>query len=1560
MPHFDQLDAPKKGKPIKSAFDSESFDAAGTIHVAGLVGSATISPSGRDVALASPEGLTVIDLDSPYNPPRRLSSHGSPWLVTDVQWSPFAARDYWVVSTANHRALVWNLNLRDDSASGAIEHSLQGHSRAITDINWSAYHPDQLASCAVDGYVHCWDLRRPRQPVLTFCDWFAGATQVKYNRQDPHILASSHDRWLHIWDERRSCEPLKSISAHTSKIYGIDWNRTRSTGIVTCSLDKHIKFWDYGSDQDVPERVIRTQFPVWRARHTPFGRGLLAMPQNEPGDLYLYDQRPPPEDPGEGPTEPVAVFPGHGNHKAKEFLWRSRGGITDDGLDERDFQLVSWGEDNELRLQQVDPSILESVGYVKGMPATKNLVLTRKGAAYKTFRTVGDHIIRDRRSGTMSDPRNSAQYRQSALTMGMRSGPTTYSKLGAAWKGSSMKAKSASKEMDRSQAHIGWMKGIMMNKRKTSTDSPRRADSKDSSMFSPGYMDDDKWGDPETIQEEFLRISTQLPKVKWEHIDMDNLTLKASLNGPWGANGEPIFIKVTVDIPSNYPKFRAPTFFIEKTGFMSARTHRKIEHEIHELCQQFLERKQNCLDVAFSYLLGEIDLAASTNFFKNVKDLDDPLDGLDSESSSEDENDIPAGGSASMSQELPPHAEADSTLAPNNRPAIPPLPRFCGARFANDGRLVCFFPTKEEKARALFSTSVEPLRERSKGEPVFAGFGRLAHDSPPGKRYGQDDMSATDDQSDSDDSTVSSSSSDSGSTSINKMSLWYQPRHRFKRTWSDNRSVRSSGGGTGVGTGTGTGSFRRRPGARSKNVISLHDTSDLLPAKKEFAREYAIFGDGAQVCEHNAQVAEKHGCQDLVDVWRYLSLILRRDIPLEFSNMDPHRNSILIIARHALARFRHEDSPGVRDVGGKDTAVFSGRVKWGNHPLARHFISDLFEYYEKTADIQMLAMLSCIFSEAFTEDSVAYAESRMTQPDTPLPMKTPAFSLDYFPTDASLWNLDGRSQTNSAIATPRTLHTPIRYSGSQGSAEEVLWAGDPGSNSYSCGETPPNRGFREYLGEGDQAPPSLSTSPSGRTLSRANSGLASNFAINLPRPFSGVATGTTTAASSPPNHGRKRPSPADTVLSTPAPGGGAGGGAFGNVTWGHSTVVGDSGTTRTSLSDDEVSREELFSLVPIGVSVHLEDQTIFDDDGWMTAPLLEPCRSDMYATYRYVYAEMLQMWNQPLARLEIMKFNVLQQQQQAQGGGALDDFHETYSIADTSTTIQQHHHELHHEQQQQQQQQPHNASQILLGKKEQLQALVASGRGLDVTGVCRVHETQLEPLKYISATATRLGGAVGTCDRCRRNQTQLLCVYCREPVDALYPPCLGCGCAFHDACLAEWHAAGETSCPAGDECNCVEEASMGQVESWAAMMGALRKGQHQQPGVVAAGGFMGRGLVLPPPAIGEPVDFDAVATDNGDGYYDDDDGGDDDERGGWESVRSASGIPSRMQGGGGGGTAMSAARISLGNRLKKSAGDTAAAWTRASSLRRARGGGGVGGAVVNGSGSNPGSWRSAR
>lgn len=1385
--------------------------------------------------------------------------------MVDVQWSPFAARDYWVVSTANHRALVWNLNLREDGSSGAIEHSLQGHSRAITDINFSAHHPDLLATCSVDGYVHCWDLRRPRQPVVTFCDWFAGATQVKYNRQDPHVLASSHDRWLHIWDERWARDPIKSISAHTSKIYGLDWNRTRSTGLVTCSLDKSIKFWDYGNDVDQPEKIIKTDYPVWRARHTPFGWGLLAMPQNEPGDLYLYDRRWDENDPIDAPMDPVAVFPGHGDHKAKEFLWRSRGGISDEGMDNREFQLVSWGTDNELRLHCIDANILSSVGHVKDAPVRKNLNLTRQGAAYKTFRTMDDSSHRDRQGATMSDPRPtnpSINPGQSALTMNMGPSAPQNRKASMPWKGPSMKARVATDTVvDRNQSQIGWMKGITMTKRKSSAEGQKRQASKDSGILPHGYLDDE-WWEPDTIQDELLRVSQQIPKVQWENIDMDNLALNASLKGPWGVGGETIFIQVKIDIPTQYPKLKAPRFFVERTSFMPEETHKKINREVNQLAEQFLQRKQNCLEVAFTYLLGEVDLESSTTFFKNVRDLDDELGGLGDESSSEDDEDIPAGGSASMSQELVPHGDASTTLAPLNRTIMPPPPRTCGARFSHNGRLVCFFPSKEEKARALFSTSIELSKERPKGEPVFAGFGRLTHDLPSRHKYANDDGSITEDQSDSDESDdTSSSSSSSESTSIHKMSLWYHPSRQLRKTWSEDRSIRSSGGGTGtgIGTGTGTGTSRRRLG-RPRNLISIYNLQAELPSKREFAQEYAIFGDGAEVCEHNARVAEKYGCIDLMHVWCYLALLLKTGVPLEVLAGNQGEDSILVIARETSQKQTADDQGLVTNPLEMGSSDISGRVKWGQHPLAVDFIRDLFEYYEKLADVQMLAMLSCIFSETSAEDGLAYVESQLPAPETPLPMKAPSFSLDYFPTDATAWNLygNGRSHTNSAVTTPGTLHTPVHFAGSPAS-DDAAWNGDPDSNSYSCGETPPAHN-RSMTGD-TEGNSTVSKSPTSKMVQRVNSGLASAFTANLPRSF------TRTHSSSPPSQGRKKPSPAEVILNSLAP-------SVSNTAWGSSNPMNDSSGGRTSLSDDEYRRDDPLPLVPFDVNVIVENQTLFDDDGWLTTALLEPSRASILANYRYAYAEMLQMWDQPLARLEIMKFNVLEENVPLRAMES--SYGDNFSIPEggSSTTIH-----------------PRTgSSSIVMGKKDQLQALVMSGRGLDVTGVCRVHEIQLEPARYIKS-GVNIGGAVGICDRCHFTQDQLRCVYCLEPIDALYPPCLSCGCASHEKCLEEWHAAGETMCPAGDECNCVEEAANGQVESWAALQGAMLKAQKQ--------------LSVSSPALEASDEEDLENAD-------------------WERV--AHRVPSKI---GGNGNLSSPSSLTFG-RLRKSAGT----WSRASSLRR--------------------------
>lgn len=1290
--------------------------------------------------------------------------------------------------------------MQEDRSRGAIEHTLHGHTRAITDINFSAHHPDMLATCAVDGYVHCWDLRRPRQPVLSFCDWFAGATQVKWNRQDPHILASSHDRWLRIWDDRKGAVPLRSINAHESKIYGIDWNRTKTTRVVTCSLDKSIKFWDYGNDLDEPERIIRTNFPVWRARHAPFGHGLLAMPQDTPGNLHLYEGQTNEESNKDSAFPPIVTFPGHGDNKVKDFLWRSRGGVTDEGIDNREFQLVSWGEDNRLRLQHVDPDILEKAGHVKGSKIRKNLNVTRRGAVYKTFRTL-ENVSSEKKHAPFAGPRpGSSGLKVSALGSAMKKMtlPQNRRAHGMVRAPIVTGKERGIKPDDPNQKQIGWMSGIKFNKQETSGDRQRRASSRKFSLLNPDFEEDRAWTSPESLHDEIIRIHDQLPKITFDDVNMDQRTVVVSMNGPWGEEGNAIYIKVTIIFPDQYPDTKPPLFNLGKTSLMSDEVHHKLKREVQQIASGFVTRRQGCLEAVLCYLLGEVDLEASTTFFKDVRDIDDDLDALADESSSDDEDaDIPAGASAMMSQELDSSATGDM-FTPINRNANVPLPRFCGARFSADGRLVCFFPPKEDKVKSLLETLVAKNNARSRGEPSFETFGRLNSNTSPIPRIKTFSLAseARTDSEASDESDISSSSdSDSSNFRVARFPMSDYFRRSGHRAWGRASptvlSQKSSAAGTGTGTGaTGVGG-RNRP-SKPKNIISLHNIAELIPSKLVLAEEYAIFGEGPDICEHNAAVAEKHGFRDLADIWRYAAMLLHNEVPLEVLSQSHHHEPILVIARDTLKRHRsHSASDSGIDIS-YDTQSrrnsLSGRVKWGHNPLAKQFISDLFDHFEQLGDIQMLAMLSCVFNEPESINAVSRAEVHMTQPQTPLSMKTPAFSLDYFPTDAAAWSKYLRTPINSVVSTPKIAQTPSGLYGSLGSSNGA-WGSDPASASYSCGETPPlrsNRGSQERLAQHTQ---SLSTSPDNpRSLRRAHSALASTFSANFPRSFS------ITASSSPPNppsSSRKRPSPVENMLSSA-------------ITWGNTTVLGSVkeqyATERPSSSDDGEPKPDWKPAACTGISLTMENQNAFDDEGCMSTSLLDSSHSGRYASYRRAYAELLFLWGHPLASLEVLKFN------------GLKDFFSEADIPDNksfASLLSNNTHTSNHE----------PPSPMFICKKDYSHPLVSTAdQGLDITGYCLKHDIRLEPLPSNIG-----GGAVGRCERCKTTQRQLRCTICMEPISALFTPCLSCGCATHQHCLLEYQSYGNTECPGGCDCDCGAKASLGFVESWEVLTSAIER-----------------------------------------------------------------------------------------------------------------------------------------
>ncbi|KAL1440020.1 hypothetical protein MTO96_009842 [Rhipicephalus appendiculatus] len=218
---------------------------------------------------------------------------------------------------------------------------LKAHTRAISDINWSPFDENLLASSSYDTYVHIWDSRDLRKPYLSLSA-VTGASQVKWNKVTQHVLATSHDGDVRIWDTRKSGSPVQYIAAHPSKIYGLDWNPASEHQLATCSQDGTVKFWDVTNPKKV-EYMLQAGAPVWRARYLPFGDGLVTalITKLRKGDrnLVIWSSL--------RTSVPVRTFLTHPD-VVLEFGWRRL------RQESRDYQLVTWSKDQSLHLWNVD------------------------------------------------------------------------------------------------------------------------------------------------------------------------------------------------------------------------------------------------------------------------------------------------------------------------------------------------------------------------------------------------------------------------------------------------------------------------------------------------------------------------------------------------------------------------------------------------------------------------------------------------------------------------------------------------------------------------------------------------------------------------------------------------------------------------------------------------------------------------------------------------------------------------------------------------------------------------------------------------------------------------------------------------------------------------------------------------------------------------------------------------------------------------------------------------------------------------------------------------------
>ena len=438
-------------------------------------------------------------------------------------------------------------------------------------------------------------------------------------------------------------------------------------------------------------------------------------------------------------------------------------------------------------------------------------------------------------------------------------------------------------------------------------------------------------------------------------VDVQKRFVKFSLYGPWGANSNFTYLNCRLDFPIAYPSRAVPFFSIEKTAAIDQDVALKLKENVAIISRAYLAYQRGSLEAVARYLQGEgnveeiiewtiVEPAGNSVAFADVED--------DSSSGEEDE----LSRSANILTE---HMGLTSSqvLSPSNANTNVPLPKACGAVWADNGRLICFFPPKEEKAHSMLGSlglnGVSMLSMRKKS--LFEGFGKLDHVSSMGRikssKIESMDTEDVNSETGSEDSSTSSSYSSVSSKDLSS------PRQQSKQSYAfQSDTLHLSYAADGSHRSNGSLSISRSGVAIVKNIISIHNFEDILPAKASLAKDYAITGPSA--CRTNSAVAFGKGFRDLADIWTLLDLITRDEVPLEAFSEKDMESTLLVVAYRTLDSLTRKDSGIDLSFDAKSQVGIAesyGSSKWGRHPLGSvHLIKMLYVDEIKQAIYQRL------------------------------------------------------------------------------------------------------------------------------------------------------------------------------------------------------------------------------------------------------------------------------------------------------------------------------------------------------------------------------------------------------------------------------------------------------------------------------------------------------------------------------------------------------------------------------------------------------------------------------
>lgn len=932
-----EIEAPSSAE--EGAHFAQSLQIDMKTLVGDAVGNISISPSSRDLVLAARRGLFIIDLEAPLEVPRFLPQGGT-WDVADVQWNPHVARSEYVVSTSSEKLLIWNLMLQGKTS---IQHILHSHYRAITDINWHTSEYDTVISTGIDSWLWAWDLRHPRKPSIGLCAFHAGGgTHVKWNRHDANVIASSHANEVLVWDRRNGSLPTARIPAHRSKIYGLDWSHSARNELVTCSLDRTIKFWDINCLSDTPgvqssdaKATIYTSYPVWRARNLPFGEGVMSLPQRGETALELYAR--------DDYCEPIEVFEGH-TDVVKEFVWRKG--------EQDDFQLITWSKDRTLRFWPVDHATLERVGHEFGQNrgrSGKRPSLDVQSYRDVSFRSPAQSAPQSMLSAPIGNRSILAEVRALPPSMTTTSAPValgadkptskqgrasatralpipqiaSLKKTGTMSKGS-VTGKSVATRMDA----FTWLSNVRVGGRRGSSSgrgsdvSPTGSQSRPASAVRGRSInrvesdsEEEKKEGEQSLADEIKSVVGKLGKLAERQIKLEkfDLTKKRTctlgLHGPWGEKTS-VFLRVTFTFPKDYPQAQhpggTPSVELERSPLISMKDFAYILRRLRTIRQH----RRPCLEACLRFLL----------FAREDEHARGPLY-PDSESSSDEEDNRKS-------------RDVTVSLLRNNKNLTEP--RTSQGAFGPNGELICFFRAPPRIVRSL-------LRDVS-GSPDDAAAGKDATPKlfkHPALIYDAVDRlgSFTPERSGKADPRRRGDAENISRIMTNLLTfspLQYRPElasHADDQPQSYVLPMRRS-------------------------TIAVTNTLGLTGADRKVAIDYIFHGEALEdVCRTNAEVAQTHGRYDHQRVFDALASLF----PAMEGGDEPH--------------------------------------KYKKMSAVQTLVLNFFQDFCAAKDLQMLGMISAVVLQAFDHQQ---SGGSAIQPKSPVtgrrvtPLSANIANLDYF------------------------------------------------------------------------------------------------------------------------------------------------------------------------------------------------------------------------------------------------------------------------------------------------------------------------------------------------------------------------------------------------------------------------------------------------------------------------------------------------------------------------------------------------------------------------------------